>query len=108
MTLGGRTYEVLSFLREGEDYLMGSQLVVRVKEMKANVGQDDGEHLLKHQDEIPLELREKTFVFTDWCIPEDGVIIFVLWNGRRWESLASLLGVDWDEENHVLRRKSKS
>jgi hypothetical protein len=72
ITVGGRTYEILSFLREDEESVRGDTMVSRAVEMKANLGQEDCEHLLAHQDEIPVALRGKIiFVFTDWRNPDD-------------------------------------
>ena len=57
MTISGRTYDLLGFLQGDEKSVVGHTMVVRAKEMNANLGQDDGQHLLDHQDEIPAAVR---------------------------------------------------
>lgn len=86
MTVGGRTYDILTFLHEGENVVAGTTMVSRAKKMDASLGQEDGEHLLAHQDGIPVALQGKVvFVFTDWRHPGDpGHVAFVYWDGGRW------------------------
>lgn len=91
MTIGGRAYDILSFLRGDEKSVPGNTMVERAKEMKANQGKEEREHLLKHQGDIPAALRgEIVFVFTDDRHPgnpED--VYYVYWGGDRWVT-------DWD------------
>ncbi len=109
MTLGGRVYDLLGFLRGDEKSVRSTTMVERVKEMNANLGQDDGQHLLDHQDEIPVVLRGKVvFVFTDWRHP--GVsehVACVVWGGdsRRWVQDWNWLVYGWGGNGRVLRRK---
>lgn len=108
MTVGGRTYEILGFLKGDEKSVFGNVMVDRAKEMNANLGQDDGEHILKHQDEIPVALRGKVaFVFPDWRRlgdPKD--VYFVYCNGFRWVRDWDWLGSNgWCGHDRVLRRK---
>lgn len=107
MTIAGRTYEILGLLRGDEQSVPGSTMVERAKDMNANLGKDDGEFLLKHQQEIPVALRGKVaFVFTDWRIPDDpGHVAYVDWNGSRWVRNWRWLGRDWRGDDRVLRRK---
>ncbi len=92
MTIAGRTYEIFGFLRGDEKSVVGHTIVERAKEMKAPLGQDDGQHLLDHQEEIPEALRGKVFfVFPNWRNshrPE--CVACVFWFGGRW-----LLSWNW-------------
>ena len=106
MTVGGRTYEILSFLWEDEKSVPGPTMVARVKEMSANLGKDDGQFLLDNQQNIPVAWRGKVvFVFMDWRSPAyPGRVACVCCGGDRWVR-------DWywlDDFNgfaRVLRRK---
>lgn len=107
MTVGNVTYEILSFLKEGEESVKGNVMVERAKEMNANLGQEDCQHILNHQSDIPSELRGKAlFVFTDWRRPGDSEgVAYVGWNGGRWVQNWYWLGDDWYGNVRVLRRK---
>lgn len=110
MTIGGRTYDILSFLREDEESVLGLTMVGRAQKMNAHQGKEEREHLLKHQHEIPAALRGKVvFVFTDDRRPDSSVQVYcVCWGGGRWvEGWCSLTG-SWDGLNRVLRRKFPS
>ena len=107
MTIGDRTYEILGFLRGDEKSVPGSVMVERAKEMQANLGQDDGQYLLDHQEEIPQALRGKVvFVFPDWRRPGDpGCVACVDWRGNRWVQDWYWLDCVWYDIDRVLRRK---
>ena len=107
VTIVGRTYDILGLLREGEDYVKGDTMVTRAKEMTADLGQDEGEYLLAHQDEIPAALRGKAaFVFTAWRHPDDsGSVAYVCWSGDRWVQGWGWLSSDFSGGCRVLRRK---
>ena len=108
MTVGGRTYEILGFPREDKKVLVRQNLVERVKKMNANLGREDGEHILKYKDEIPASLRGKMlFVFTDWRYPDDPENAFcVYWDDDRWARYWYWLGRDdWVGRGRLLRRK---
>jgi len=107
MTIGDRTYEILGFLQGDEKSVPGSVMVERAEEMQANLGQEDGQYLLDHQEEIPEVLRGKVvFVFPAWRHPvAHGGVACVDWDGCRW-----LQGWDWLDRgfrdgDRVLRRK---
>lgn len=107
MTVGGRTYDILGFLRGDERSVVGSTMVSRAKEMSAHLGKEDREHILAHQAEIPVGLRGKVaFVFTDDRHPvgSEGVY-YVCWNGDRWVEGWGWLAFGWDGRDRVLRRK---
>ncbi|MFH1946935.1 MAG: hypothetical protein ABIJ23_02135 [Candidatus Magasanikbacteria bacterium] len=107
MTIGGRTYDLLGFLKGNEKSVKGDTMVIRAKEMNANLGKEEGEHLLKHQDEIPVALRGKiVFVFTDWRLPGVPVrVAYVYWDDDGWVQGWHWLGLDWYGLVRVLRRK---
>ena len=106
MAITGRTYEILGFLREDEKSVDGFTMVARAKEMDANSGQDDGQHLLEHQEEIPKSFRgEVVFVFPDWRSPDDhGDVAFVRWEGSRWVRDWCWLAFGFYGCGRVLRR----
>ena len=107
MTVGGRTYDILGFLEVGETSVVGHTMVGRAKKMNANLGQDDGEHILKHQDDIPTSLQGKViFVFTDWRHPDFPEFAYcVYWDGGQWVRDWGWLGGSWDGHDRLLRRK---
>jgi len=107
MTIAGRTYDLLGFLRGDEKSVRGTVMVDRAKEMSAHLGADDGRHLLDHQDEIPVALRGKiVFVFTDWRHPGGSVnVYYVYWSGSRWVRDWDWLDFGWDGFYRVLCRK---
>ncbi|EKD32880.1 MAG: hypothetical protein ACD_76C00124G0004, partial [uncultured bacterium] len=49
MTVGGRAYDLHGFLLGDEESVVGSVMIDRAKEMTANLGEDDGLHILEHQ-----------------------------------------------------------
>lgn len=107
LTIGDRTYDILGFLREGKTSLLGSTVVERAKQMSANLGEEDGQYLLDHQQDIPATLRGKVaFVFTDWRHPGSPVdVCCVSWDGGRWVRNWDWLGDHWYDSDRVLRRK---
>lgn len=56
--------ELVSFLKSGEDYINGEEMLRRARELDANYSQEDAEWLLEHQNEIPVEMRKYYIVFT--------------------------------------------
>ena len=104
LTIGGRTYDILSFLKEGEDSIIGHEMVKRAKELNAHLGKDDREHLLKHQNEIPTELRGNVyFVFTDEPHPDDpDLVAYVRWYSGLWYCDWPQLGSYWFGHARVL------
>lgn len=107
MIVGGVTFEILSFLKEGEDSVTGKTMVNRSKEMNASLGEEDCQHIIEHQSDIPVELRDGVaFVFTDWRhlgAPED--VAYVDWRCDRWVRNWGLLDEGWKGLDRVLRRK---
>lgn len=103
-----RNYDILGFLPKGKNKVTGKNMVRRAKKMSAHLGEDDGQYLLDHQDEIPTILQYKMFfVFTDWRNPYDsGEVACVRWHKKRWILVWIWLDDDyWDDFDRVLRRK---
>jgi len=110
LTIGGRVYDSLGFLRGDEKSVRGPVMVERAKGMNAHSGQDEGEYLLKHQGDIPKELRGKVvFVFTDWRGPGDySVHVYcVYWSedSQCWVKKWHWLARNWSDHYRVLRPK---
>lgn len=108
MTICGRTYEILSFLKGNEKSVVGFVMVDRAKEMDANLGKEDGEHILKHQDKIPVSLREEVaLVFPDWRHPDNHEnAYYIYWSGSEWIRFWSYLAFDhWSGSTCLLRLK---
>lgn len=108
LTIGGRTYELVPYLKEGESSVTGDTMVERAQEFNANLGEEDGRFILKHQTEIPEEFRGKFYlVFTAWRIPSNPQSVACLyWVGYRWCQFWDGLEVDWDEGDRLVRRVS--
>jgi len=98
MTVGDRTYKILSFSRKDEGSMNGYTMVERAKEMSAHLGKDDGEYLLEHQLDIPVALRRNViFVFTDWrCSSDSDLVQCVWWNGNSWKCYWYRLDCLWN------------
>ncbi len=86
MIVGGRVYEILGILQGNERSVVGNVMVDRAKEMNANLGQEDCEHILEHQDEIPVVLRDRViFIFPNRrSFDSPGRVFSVYWSRRRW------------------------
>ena len=86
MTIAGRTYDLLGFLKGDETIVRDTTIVAWARREMANLGKDDGKHILEHQDEIPIALRGKVaFVFTDWRNPDGSEdVAFLCWYDGRW------------------------
>jgi hypothetical protein len=57
----------------------------RAVNMNANLGEDDGQHILRHQDEIPKIFRYNNtyFVFANWLNPEyKDSFYYIYWGNR--------------------------
>lgn len=107
-TVGGRTYELVPFLKEGESWVSGDTMVARANKLGANLGEEDGTLILERQDEIPLEFRGKfCLIFTAWRGPSypQGVT-YLDWGDVRWARFWVGLDSDWDESDRLVRRVS--
>ncbi|MDP2631915.1 MAG: hypothetical protein Q8P30_04095 [Candidatus Uhrbacteria bacterium] len=107
MTINGRTYDILGFLREDETSVLNHEMITRAKNMNAHLGEDDCEYLLDNQQDIPVSLRRKVvFVFTYWRGSGDSEdVCYVFWDHvvwfRSWDRGFSI----WSGDYRVLRRK---
>lgn len=107
-TIGGRTYELVPFLKEGESCVSCDAMVERAKELNANLGQDDGEFILKNQEEIPQEFRKKFYlVFTAWRNPSNpqGFACLAWGDGRGYQGWLCP-DDDWGAGGRLVRRVS--
>src|SRR3989344_4584206 len=76
--------ELVSFLRGGESYINGEEMVRRAKELKINFGQQQAEYLLANQDQIPKEFRKHYLPFpgTVWQGPNGNRFVpYLRWGG---------------------------
>jgi len=110
MTIGGCTYEILNFLKGDEKCVDGRTMLMRAKKMNAHLGFEDGEHLMIHQDEIPVMLRDEvSFIFTAWKNRDRrrSNVTCVCWRGDYWDggNVYTFEGY-WTGDYRVLRRKS--
>lgn len=80
MTVGGRIYDLVS-LKTGE-----KSIVDNTREKNANPKKDDGDYILKHQQDIPVALRGNViFVFSNWCSAESWKNSdYCFWQVERW------------------------
>jgi len=107
MTLGNRTYEYFSYLRDGETTIGGQTMADRAAKMNGNLGQEDCEFVLAHQAEIPAALCGKAvFVFPGWRLPGGSSrVACVRWGDDCWVLDWDWLGFDWYGSGRLLRRK---
>lgn len=107
MLIGDRTYEVLSYLHEGETSISCKTMVARAKEMGVDGSEEAGRHLLENQADIPVEFRGKVvFVFPDWRHPDgSSLIACVYWDDDRWVLGWRWAGHRWRGDVRLLRRK---
>lgn len=89
----------VAFLRDGESYVNGEEMVTRDrKEHKCNLGQAAAEWLLENQNLIPADLRKKVLVFTGtiWQNPDGRrYVVCLYWGVGRWILHFGWLGHDW-------------
>ena len=110
MTLGKgsddeRTYDILSFIEEGEAPIDGHEMVRRVEQLGANLGKDHLQKFSDRKNEIPPELDFMFFVFTDVHRPNDpDRIACVRYCGNdSWRAFwFSLSRYNWGDNVHVL------
>ena len=110
MTLGGVTFDLLSFMEQGDgDSINGNIMRERGVKLKANMSEEDGKFIYEHRDEIPVELRGKVyFVFPDWRYPY-GYATYLPWSGDQWVQRWGWLDDDyWNANDRLVRRVSSS
>ena len=108
MTVGGRTYDILSFLRRDGEPIKGNVMVDRAKKRNAHQSKSEREYLLAHQNEIPAAFQgEVVFLFTNDRHPDHPEdVCCVGWSVDRWVPFWSWLAYVWSDDCRVLRRKS--
>ncbi len=107
LTIGGRSYDIIGFLKGDEKTIRGNVIVTRAIEMSAHLGEEDCRHFLKYQSEIPTTLRDKViFVFTNWRHPSNSEnVAYVYWRGDSWVQSWIWLDNKWNGFYGLLRRK---
>ena len=107
--INGRTYEILSFLKEKE---AGScqEMIKQAKKMKASMDQYHGLHILAYQTDIPTCLRSKViFIFPDWFASFDHIHpYYIRFKGEYWTpNRFELNNVSWDKKITCFVRLKK-
>lgn len=65
ITVGGRTYEILSLHEENEKFVVVHAMVERAKKLRAHNDEKERKHLLADQHEIHVLCQDEVFLFTD-------------------------------------------
>lgn len=100
-------FELVPFLKDGEPYIGGEELVRRAREeLRANFGQRQAEHFLAHQGQIPEEFRKYYLVFTRtvWRV-RDGrrSVPCLCWGGGQWVLRFYWLDRSFDDDYRLVR-----
>lgn len=102
--------EAVSFLRDGERRILGYDVIGRARFdprlVGTNLGQEDAEFCLEHQDEIPVELRQCILVFPGTIRRHPGGYFYVPyldWDGERWVLAFGWLGGGWHSSGRLVR-----
>ncbi|MEK7654594.1 MAG: hypothetical protein AAB345_05000 [Patescibacteria group bacterium] len=87
--------ELKSFLKKGESYINGEVMKQRAKDMNCDLGQEDLEYFLEHQEEIPKKFRDPSIylVFPGTVVESpdgDRRVACLGWSGDQW-----CLGFHW-------------
>lgn len=107
--IGGRTYEILGFTKDKGAMNNFFAAASWFHYIGANLNQEEREHLLKHRDDIPMELARKiSFVFPNWRESnEHGEYVnFITWVNFRLIQSQRHTEFDWPENYRVFRRKA--
>lgn len=107
-TVGDRTYELVPILKTGETSVSTETVLERASELKAELGQEDGEYILRHQRDDLGGLGDRScMVFPRWRGP--GGRLSVAFLDRRdgeWRLDFVWLGRGWYGRCRLARRKS--
>ncbi len=118
LTVGGRTYEILSPLRGDEESVVGFEAIHRAMGMEAHLGEEEAQHLLDNQKDIPMDLRKNiVFIFTGWeyiltpgtriqIDPECVYMVFWSEGNGQWTNSRFYKGHRCNPHHRVLRRIS--
>ncbi len=108
ITIGNRIYKIINYFKENEDRVSGDVMVKRAKEMYADLGENEGRHILAHQDQIPIILRGKVmFIFPNWRhLYHSDRSYCIRWSGDKWiKDFFAYSDNDWSKSSRLLRRK---
>ncbi len=93
--------ELKEFLRKGESYLDGKDMVKRAKELDIDSGLRHLEAILREQDKIPVEMRRFCLISTQVWLHSSGnrFVWYLSWCGKHWVlgyySLSHILNSDY-------------
>lgn len=106
-----RDLELVSFLKKGEYRVKGATVERRAAELNADLGQEDAEYLLEHQDEIPIEFQKYRLIFpgTVWerWDSSGGNALPYIRGGGWWGLGFGWPTDDFDSNARLLRPRSK-
>jgi hypothetical protein len=92
ITIGERTYEILSLLIKKELDIAGFDMISRAEDLNANLGEEEGRYILEHQKDIPADL--------------EGKIIFILPNWRIRTLPSYFYWIEWDKDSKKWEQSS--
>ncbi len=99
-------FELIPFLKNGESYIRGEEMLRRARGQNVDLSQEDAEWLLDHQHEIPEEFRTYYLLFLGsvWQIRNrDCFIPYLHWGDGKWCLSWVWLGCGWGSEGCFLR-----
>jgi hypothetical protein len=85
--IGGCTYEIINPLFEKSEKPIPNNVMSETgRGLNASLGEDDGEHILQHQNDIPVILQGKVFfVFPDWRSEVNSNAWHIYWSYRDYK-----------------------
>ena len=103
--------EIVPFMKPGQAFVRGEDMVRRAIQLEASLGQHDAEYLLEHQDEISVEFKRYYLVFpgTVWRGRDGGRFVPCLGSvSGPWDLDFTLLSDSWSPLFGRLVRLRKS
>ncbi len=100
--------ELVSFLKQGENYINGNMLMIRATDLGCPWGQRHAETLLKNQHLIPEEARKYYLVFTGTVWQDrdgDRGVPCLYWRGGAWCLGFGWIEGDFDSDVRLLRSR---
>lgn len=104
-TEGEFSVELIEFLKDGESYVSGDEMVRRTKS-DDNAGQRHAEAMLRDQDKIPQEFRKYVLVFPEtlWRGPSGRRrVAYLRWDGSGWCLRFGWLEGGFGQSDRVVR-----
>lgn len=98
------------FFLEGEEYVLGEEMLERAEEMGNLAGQFHAERLLEQQDQIPVEWRSHVLVFAGTVRRvniEHLYVPYLFWDGRGWNLDFYWLDADFLSGDRLVRLGNK-